>query len=143
MNFLFHVTSLPETSLRPRADPPPTPPLHHSPFLQTLSQQRCRANAQQENLATHLPIANHQVQKEVGHQLCIAVGPLKVNIEGAQLSYKGYGSHTEKGRSCGLGDAAAGGCSNNANLHKGTTIFWLESYGGMLQIQEAGCRMHA
>lgn len=123
MYFLFHVTSLPETSLRPRADPPPTPLLYHSPFPLTLSQQSCRANAQQGNLAVHMPTANHQVQKEVGHQLCIPLDPLKANTQGAHLSHQGYGSHTEKGRSCGLGGAEAGGCSTNANLHKHTTIF--------------------
>lgn len=63
--------SLPETSLRARADPPPTPLFQQSPFLQILSQQRCRVNANQENVTTPMPTAKHDVQKEVGHQLCI------------------------------------------------------------------------
>lgn len=126
MYFLFHVTSLPETSLRPRADPPPTPLLHHSPFPQTLSQQRWRGNAQQDSGSSHA-CSQPSSPKRGGTP---ALHPSR-STEGTHCRSSSLpqssGSHTEKGRSCGLGDAEAGGCSNNADLHKHTTISLLES----------------
>lgn len=123
MYFLLHVTSLPETSLRPRADLLPTALLHHSPFPQTLSQQRCRANAQQEKLATYMPKGQPSSPKRGGTAALHSSGSTEGIHSRSWSLLQRLWPLTEKGTSCGLGDAEAGGCRNNANLHTHNTIF--------------------
>lgn len=76
--------------------------LHPHPSFTTApsprhSHSRGAGEMHNRTLAAHMPAANHQVQKEVGHQLCIPADPLKAHIAGAHLSHRALAPTQRKG----------------------------------------------
>lgn len=93
MYFLFHVTSLPATSLRPRAESAPHLSFTTNPFPQRLSQQRCGASAQQESLASRVTPAKLGVAEEVRCQPRTPADRRNTYVQRAHLSYKTAMAH--------------------------------------------------